>query len=91
MTDAQALVCAAIAAFALFYYKFFLAPILSKPMYADDFDIGVSRFKQRRIEQGLCMYCGKPRTGTLLSGGEWVAPISEKICNACYDDLTRSP
>jgi len=91
VTDAQVLVCAAIVAFALFYYKVFLAPMLSKPMYADDFDIAVRRFKQRRIDQGLCMYCGKPITESLLSGGKRVAPGSATICFTCYDELTPSP
>ncbi len=60
MTTGQLIVGAALAAFAVFYFRVFFRRLLTTSYEVDDLDKSVHEFKIKRLERGLCPYCGGP-------------------------------
>ena len=86
MTGAQVAVLAGLAGFAGFYYARFLRPILDKDRQApDEIDHSVARFKRRRAEQGLCVYCGSALDRDRKPRG------TSSICSKCHEEMHPSP
>ena len=85
MSEDQVTVLIGIAVFAIFFYYKFLHPIMNKNAHDfDEIDISVAKFKRRRAEQGLCIYCGSALDEGLKRPGRG------SICLKCRDEMYPS-
>ena len=53
------------------------------PRDVDDIDVSVAKFKRRRAEQGLYVYCGD-KLGDIRSPAQWAGPVCQSFHNEMY-------